>query len=120
MRTDLIGVNLFSNQKSPFSPSDGRSEAVITRSPLNFAGGGHSFSVGEKEFHGSFDAPDGHVPFFALRPGESKSIQLTLKLTPGEYQLVVGYGGGVHENRSLASNAVSFDVDKDGKVASTP
>jgi hypothetical protein len=29
-------------------------------------------------------------------------------------QFLVGFGGGVHEARSVASNAISFHVDSDG------
>jgi hypothetical protein len=42
--------------------------------------------------------------------------RITFEVSPGEYQFMFGYGGGVHEEKSLASNAISFDLS-DGGVA---
>ena len=53
---------------------------------------------------------------FELRPGQSQRIRVLLKLPPGEYQFLIGYGGGVHESRSLASNAISFDIHDTGQA----
>lgn len=100
----------------PFDPSDGDSVALITRvSPSNSSGqawckvGSSNYSVGF-----AFD-PQTQLPErFELFPGQSVMTKITFQLPPGQYQFLFGYGGGVHEGKSLASNAISFDVDHDG------
>jgi len=52
---------------------------------------------------------------FQLAPGQSVKVRVTFRAPPGEY-LIVGYGGGVQEEKSLTSNAISFDVN-DGGIA---
>ena len=41
-------------------------------------------------------------------------VRVTFNVPPGQYQFIVGYGGGVHEEKSLASNAISFDLSDKG------
>jgi len=50
----------------------------------------------------------------SLRPGEEYFATISFDLPPGDYDFLVGYGGGVHESESLVSNLVAFDVDQDG------
>jgi hypothetical protein len=33
---------------------------------------------------------------------------------PGQYQFLFGYGGGMHEETSLATNAIGFDLNDRG------
>ena len=40
--------------------------------------------------------------------------KITFQIPPGQYQFIFGYGGGVHEEMSLASNAISFDLSESG------
>jgi hypothetical protein len=54
---------------------------------------------------------------FQLAIGQSQKVRITFKVPPGKYQFMVGYGGGVHEERSLASNAISFDLNARGIAA---
>jgi hypothetical protein len=51
---------------------------------------------------------------FQLAPGKSVQVRITFQVPPGQYQFIVGYGGGVHEEKSLASNTISFDLDDKG------
>lgn len=42
------------------------------------------------------------------------SMKITLKLPAGQCQFLFAYGDGVHEEKSLASNAISFDIGDRG------
>lgn len=103
----------------PFDPSDGHSVALITRvSPSNSSGqawckvGSSDYSVGF-----AFD-PQTQLPErFDLFPGQSVTTKITFQAPPGQYQFLFGYGGGVHEEKSLASNAISFDVSNNGMAS---
>ena len=52
-----------------------------------------------------------------LLPGQVVTYAIALTISPGQYQFVFGYGGGVHQEASLLSNAISFDVSPDGFVS---
>jgi hypothetical protein len=41
-------------------------------------------------------------------------VRIVFHIPPGKYQFLFGYGGGVHEEKSMASNPVSFDVNARG------
>ena len=111
-----VGLTVLgTNQNSPFTPSDGRSVAWITRATL-LSGSTFERPVGNRRSVVKYEIdPNSRVTErFELRPGQSRRIRMLLKLPPGEYQFLIGYGGGVHESRSLASNAISFDIDETG------
>ena len=57
---------------------------------------------------------------FELAPGQTMSCRVTFKVSPGQYQFMVGYGGGVFESESLVSNAISFDLDRNGVATLQP
>ena len=38
---------------------------------------------------------------------------IAFELPAGHYQFFAGYGGGVHESKSIVSNPVSLDLRKD-------
>jgi hypothetical protein len=94
------------------SPSDGRSMAWLTRggSSVSCSYDNHLVVSASSSIDPSSKLPER----FNLNSGESKQTRLVFKLPAGPYQFLVGYGGGVHEGRSLASNAISFHVDPDG------
>jgi hypothetical protein len=50
---------------------------------------------------------------FELVPGQSITTRITLNISAGQYQFMLGYGGGVHAEKSLSSNRVSFDCSSD-------
>jgi hypothetical protein len=116
-------LSLFSNpwkldacEFGPFDPTDGDSVAVITRVNLS-----NSFSeawckVGSSKFPVGFaiDLKTQLPERFDLLTQQSVSTKITFQAPPGQYQFLFGYGGGVHEEKSLASNAISFDVSNNG------
>jgi hypothetical protein len=100
------------------SPSDGKSMAWITRGNL-VTPSSESCSVDNHLLVSasySID-PGSELPqSFTLNPGESKQTRVRIKALAGPYQFLVGFGGGVHEESSLASNAISFHVESDGRA----
>ena len=112
-----VGVTLLANHKSPFSPSDGPSEAVITRMSLEHSEGDSFWRRGNANFYVRSKVEGLPMPdHFVLKAGESREFRIRLDISPGEYQFMVGYGGGVHEERSVISNAISFDIAASGKA----
>lgn len=97
-------------------PSDGSSVAWITRVDLALLPSENSEwnRLGYSLYYA--DSREVLPKRFSLQPGQSAKTRIAFKLPSGQYQFIVGYGGGVHEGKSLASNAVSFDVN-DGGVA---
>jgi hypothetical protein len=75
-----------------------------------------SFTVNNHTFSASYSIdPNTNLPErFALNPDDSKQVRIKFQVSPGPYQFLVGFGGGVHAGGSLASNAVSFHVENDG------
>jgi len=106
----LLGTNGLAFR--PFSPSDGESTAWITR-------GLHSKWEANSGGHRWF-AKVGLVPHTRLKEqvqveaGQSFSVRIRLQATAGKYQFMFGYGGGVHEGKSLASKAISFHLSEKG------
>jgi hypothetical protein len=115
----LLGpIPIVSGRKTPcFSPSDGRSMAWITRGTLVTRPSGtctiDNHLVVSAGY--SIDAGSELPERFDLNPGESRQTRIRLKVLAGPYQFLVGFGGGVHEGKSLASNTISFHVDSDGR-----
>jgi hypothetical protein len=107
----LLGLS----PKGPFCASDGKSGAWITRGNLVNSSSWES-GIGSAKYSASYTIdPKSRPPeHFQLAPGQSKKIRVTFKVPPGQYQFMVGYGGGVHEEKSPASNAVSFDLNDKG------
>jgi hypothetical protein len=107
----LLGLS----PKGPFCASDGKSGAWITRGDFVHSSSWKSESGGVKYSAAYTIDPTGRPPQqFQLAPGQSKRVRITFKIPPGQYQFMVGYGGGVHEEKSMASNGVSFDLNKEG------
>lgn len=107
----LIGLS----PKGPFCVSDGESEAWFTRVGLLNSSSWESGS-GSARYSASYTIdPKSRPPErFQLEPGQSVKVRVTFKVPPGQYQFIVGYGGGVHEEKSVASNAISFDLNDAG------
>ena len=104
---------------SPFNPSDGKSMAWITRCDLSASPNwSRTITVNHRTVSAgySIDPNDNESIRFTLNPGESKQIHINFHLPSGRYQFLVGYGGGVAVGKSLASNAISFQVDSDGSA----
>lgn len=112
VRTDQIGITVLGTEKTTASPSDGLSEASLTRSSLLFRGGGE-WTANDGQLLHAYWAVEGLsvvLDRFQVAPHSSFHFRMTFDISPGEYQILFGYGGGVHETASLASNAISFTV----------
>lgn len=115
-----IGPTLLSQKTvceiGPFDPSDGDSVPVITRVSLSDSSGQARCKVNSSNFSVGFSIdPQTQLPEpLELFPQQSVSTKITFHVPPGQYQFLFGYGGGVHEEKSLASNAIPFDVDNNG------
>ena len=101
--------------KSQFTASDGSSIAVTTRGDLVNPSSMFSVVGGvTSSFSYTIDG-DALLPErFQLNPGQSMKARITFAIPRGEYQFMFGYGGGVHEEKSLASNSISFDLGDEG------
>jgi len=107
----LLGLN----RNLPFSASDGKAGAWITRAGLLNTTSWESENDGVKISAAFIIDPKTRPPErFQLAPGESVQVRITFQVPPGQYQFIVGYGGGVHEEKSLASNTISFDLNDKG------
>jgi hypothetical protein len=99
-----------------FSPSDGLSFVAVTRTNIDFM---HQYPAGDgclvdgKGRTIRMWLPAGvTVPkAFDLEPGHSIEVPLQFELSEGEYEFLAGYGGGVHEARTLASNRIAFNIN---------
>jgi len=100
-----------------FTASDGKSAAWITRARL-FTPKAIRSMFDNQTLSADYEIdPNSHfTERFKLNSGESKQVRVLFKLPPGPYQFLVGFGGGVHEGKSLVSNTVSFHVDEAGPV----
>jgi hypothetical protein len=101
-------------------PSDGPSFVAVTRTNINFmhqypAGGG-CLVDGKGRTIRLWLPPGVAVPkTFDLEPGQSIEVPLQFELSEGEYEFLAGYGGGVHQARTLVSNRLTFNVNGKGK-----
>ncbi|HKW64449.1 MAG TPA: hypothetical protein VJN89_17995 [Candidatus Acidoferrum sp.] len=117
--SEIAPVLLARSPNYEFRPSDGASVAVITRVDLaSSPSGAWECAIGDVGYSASypFDSATRPLTSFELPPGQSMSTKIIFKIPAGQYQFLFGYGGGVHEEKSLASNAISFDIG-DGGVA---
>ncbi len=102
------------NSDTVRGPSDGSSVAWITRVDLALLSSEKSEwnKLGYSLYYA--DSREVLPKRFFLQPSQSGKTRIAFKLPSGQYQFIVGYGGGVHAGKSVASNAVSFDVNDDG------
>jgi hypothetical protein len=96
-----------------FSPADGPAYAAITRSDVaSLSQGlwGSACTANGKDVVARLSLVPGAV--FArqtgLDPSQSIEVPLRFELSPGEYEFLAGYGGGVHAARALVSNRGRF------------
>jgi hypothetical protein len=118
------------NDDDILSPSDGKSDAKITRWGFPWAKGwAGSSSHTHKGPNGEYinvnrwcglTIDDGKVPFnssFVLSPGQSRQFKAEVSASPGDYEFLCGYSGGSgFEDR--ISNRVFFSIDESN--AATP
>jgi hypothetical protein len=118
-----VGITLLGiNRGVAFSASDGKSVAWITRADLSPHGPN---GVAESSWTSTVDGKTVYATYKTAQPcafrsriklaaHDSVSCRVRLDVPAGEYQFMAGYGGGVHAWKSIASNAVSFNVDDAG------
>ncbi|HEY1786195.1 MAG TPA: hypothetical protein VGG30_11620 [Pirellulales bacterium] len=105
-----------------WSPSDGPSDAMMTRQAFwvggrepRLRGGGYS---GGREWAWELTRPLKLEKKVVVQPKEAFEIQMVFnKLPAGEYEFLAGYGGGVHAGQCVASNLIGFDVAADGTAS---
>jgi hypothetical protein len=112
INSSQIGFVLLSQKVEGFStPSDGPSTAVITRANVFLGKGTWGLGTGDRVYSYSYAiADEAKLPeIFELAPHASRSTKMTFQLPKGHYQFFAGYGGGVHESKSIVSNPVSIE-----------
>ena len=128
--TSEIAPTLFGkkDEEDYFSPSDGKSDAKITRCSIESAGAfknEKSFTTkgsnGQlitttKGFSIKIQNADSLPKSFNLAFGEKRQFTISLNVPDGNYDFLFGYSGGVHEGKSIASNTISFSVDEKDNV----
>jgi len=119
---EALGPTLLSKNQGLecFNPSDGPSFVAVTRTNINFMhqypAGGSCLVNGKGKTVRMWLPPGIAVPkTFDLEPGQSIEVSLQFELSEGEYEFLAGYGGGVHQARTLVSNRIAFDVDRNRK-----
>lgn len=129
LRADEIALTILTRRPSPpepfeifSSPSDGPSMALVTRQSLLGLGvikwqGEQTNGQQTVAWKVRNQEPDTGV--FELPAGAEKRFVVELVLSSGQYDLVFGYGGGVHAARCVASNLIAVDVSAMG-VAAVP
>jgi hypothetical protein len=113
-----LGVLLFKAEKPELSSSDVDSVALISRSGIEEASYISSAGVGNKKLSWGYivDMKTRPPASFVIAPGQSVRTLIRFKVYPGQYQFMFAYGGGVSSEKSLASNAISFDMDVGGRA----
>jgi hypothetical protein len=123
LRSDTFGLTVLARRSGACNPepSNGPSFALITRADLETGQDQHSGEVCSLRYSWHLEQP---IPdTIALQTASTYEISLAFLLPRGEYELLVGYGGGVHQARPNISNAVSFDIGGAGVarvVAASP
>ena len=102
-------------EQGSFEPSDGDSIAMITRRHVGDFPNNECAEDATRCFPNFAVDPESALPSrFELSPGQARKVKIAFLIPQGQYQFLFGYGGGVHEDKSLASNAISFDVNGAG------
>ncbi len=99
--------------------SDGPSFAMVTRQSFEIGGSEprwHEGGISAGKKHAWTVGKTNALPHsLTLAPGHKRQIDVRFDLPDGEYDFLCGYGGGVHEEKCLASNLSAFDV-RDGQA----
>lgn len=122
-----LAPTLFSNRRKGWclNPGDGPSYAAITRSNVDLmhsspAGGLCLVNSVRRTVTLSLAPGIAFSSRFNLDPGENIEVPLRFEVSPGEYEFLAGYGGGVHAVQPLVSNRFSFDIDAQGRAHLLP
>ncbi|MBL8183032.1 MAG: hypothetical protein JNL64_15645 [Blastocatellia bacterium] len=111
------------DEEDPFRPSDGKSEARITRCNFGSGCGFPNLTFGPE---GQLTADSYSIRLqrytpirwekSRLAPKAKLQLRFTARVAKGEYEMVVGYGGGVHSGKGIVSNKLLFRTDITGTV----
>ncbi|MBX3448806.1 MAG: hypothetical protein KF777_04555 [Planctomycetaceae bacterium] len=96
------------------NPADGPSIAAVTRQSFWIDLEGPRMQESSGTWQWRVTSPEKLSSSVSLDPKATFELRLSFTLPPGEYDFLAGYGGGVHENQSIASNRIGFDVRQDG------
>lgn len=121
---DCLAPTVLAAQAKPRrgrSPSDGPAVAVITRQAfwVGSSDGPRMQSKGVDQtnlYQWAVTAPRTLERTVLLQPKNAFELHMALNLPQGEYEILAGYGGGVHEGQCVASNRIGFDVKQDGSA----
>jgi hypothetical protein len=119
LRMDALAPTLLRAQTAGgngLSPADGPSIAAITRQSFWIHGEGPRMRETDGVWQWRITSPEKLNASVSLDPKATFELRLSFALPPGEYDFLAGYGGGVHENQSIASNRIGFDVKEDGNA----
>jgi len=113
MSSDALGFAVIAHGRPNFfCPSDGTSCAVITRISAASSGGKDRTGLSGQTWGWRVERANRLPINFTLQPGETRRTSVSFQLPAGAYQFIAGYGGGTHSGPCVASNGVSFDVDR--------
>ena len=114
-----IGILLFKAERPELSTSDDISVALIARTGVDQGSSMTYEKTGNRRSSWGYTVdmktqPPAH---FVVAPGRFVRIRIRFKLYPGQYQFMFAYGGGPQaDEKSVASNAISFDMSVDGRA----
>ncbi len=118
---------LGAKQENMFSPSDGKSKAWLTRQPFKRPSFFKDIGLGPKsnkthpimwkdnvEYY--FNVEQELPERIEIQPNGRAMISMSFLLPKGQYDFLCGYGGGVHEEKGIASNLIAFSVNENGRA----
>jgi hypothetical protein len=126
--TGALAPTLFGPKlQNMFSPSDGESDAWLTRSRLKMPSFLKEIGMGPKTDKSHSIMRAGDVEYYLhveqelpdqilISPHGKTTIAMSFHLPQGQYDFLFGYEGGVHEVKGIASNLVAFSVDENGRA----
>jgi hypothetical protein len=110
-------VLLGPSPRPPFSPpGDDISSAIVTHGNILNSFGWRSYDgqFGTRSAEYTVDLQSRPSERFQLAPGQSMKTRISFIIPAGQYQVLFGYGGGFNDEKSLVSNAISFNVADNG------
>lgn len=126
--TGALAPTLLGPKGNVVSPSDGKSDAWLTRSPLKFPSFLKEIGFGPKSKNTHPIIWDGNIEYYLnveqelpdriqIPPNGKTTITMSVYLPKGQYDFLCGYTGGVQDGKSIASNLVAFSVDETGRAS---
>jgi len=118
MSTSIGPILLGPSPNPPYSPpADDISRAIVTHGNIlssPFLWRHYDGESGARSAGYTVDPATAPTERVQLAPRESMRIRISFSIPPGEYQFLFGYGGGFNDEKSLVSNAISFNLTDNG------